>query len=261
MSNYFKIVHFIENFNSKELAEDILHINNDGCEYEITIILDKDDKNKYNLRLLKIDSEIVIGINDDVSFESLEDNLDKLEYTLSCYNIKINDDNKIILIIHSYYDVVDNLYPFVSPLLHYNRKIKNFIDYQNMQLNYDDVAASYLSNFFGNVPIKNLTESALYHYRKDFVGWKFKEIDPETSELCNGFSNWEKESVESSKRCASEVEFYGFELNKEELIELEYAKDNYLFKNEKHWILIEKEVEGYKLPTYVMVNEITLNFS
>lgn len=261
MSNYFKMVHFIENFNGKELAEDILHINDDNSKYEIVIILDKDDKNKYNLRLLKIDNQVEIEIDGSISFEPLEDCSDKLESILSCYNIKINDGNKITLIIHSYYDSVDHLYPFISPLLHYNRKIKNFIDYQNMRLNYDDVAASYLSNFFGDIPIKNLTESALYHYRKDFANWKFKEIDPETSELCSGFSDWEKESVESAKRCVSEVEFYGFELNKEELIELEYAKDNYLFKNGKHWILIEKEIQGYKLPTYVLVDEITLNFS
>ena len=57
MSNYFKIVNFVQNFDDSKNPEEIFKINNENPEYDMTIILDKKYKDEYNVRLLQIDDD------------------------------------------------------------------------------------------------------------------------------------------------------------------------------------------------------------
>lgn len=245
MSNYFKLVQFLSSFNENKQSKDVLEIRNESND-EICIIISCHN-NKFNIELLKLNERIVKQDNAKFiksSSVSLEDILDSIEDLLCDYNTKLNNCN-IKLLIYSYRDKIATLRPATTNPIHYERGISNYIKYDSMDLDYNKVAAMYLRRFLGYVGINKMSESAAYHFRRNFNDWLFKNINPQTGNICKDFKKWEKDCIESAKRNADETKLAGFWLE-DRLINLDYAKENYNKYNSENYILIEEEMFGNK---------------
>lgn len=254
MSNYFKLVQFLSSFNEHEQSKDVLEITNESND-EICIIISCYNS-KFNIELMKLNEQIIKSDKSKFiksSSVSLEDILDSIEELLCDYNAKINNCN-IKLLIYSYYDKILTLRAATINPIHYERGISNYIKYDSMELDYNKVAAMYLRRFLGYVGINKMSESAAYHFRRSFSDWLFKNINPETGNICKDFEKWEKDCIESAKRNADETKLGGFWLE-DKLIRLDYAKENYNTYHSENYILIEEEIFGNKYYQNHLIDE------